>query len=156
MVLVNERVNFEDENKLLTWGLIAPKRILASYRGMKIAELVQEFNGPTLCDCWYAGNRDEYLCAWDKERTPKIEGLIGKEARKRILEQIPKDLDSVIRDIEKNNILFDVSELLAEARRGNIKGYAARAYADIYEAYETLRNESLFESVKRHLTGRKE
>jgi len=151
-------LNFKNEDKSYKslWGLIAPVGILASYRGMKIAELVPEFKDWTLCDCWYAGNRDEYLGIGDKEKVLRIEELIGKEARKRILEQIPEDLDAVIRDMERNNMPFDVSELLAEAIRGTIQNYAAKAYADAYKAYETLRNESLFESVKRHLTGRKE
>jgi len=63
-----------DNGQAVFWGLAQPKKVIASYRGMKIAELVEEFGHGTLAACWYTGNRDMLM-----KLKLKLENLQEKE-----------------------------------------------------------------------------
>jgi hypothetical protein len=116
------------------WGLIGPKRVIASYRGMKIAELVKEFGHGTLAACWYAGNR--YFHPSDSERkyVIEIEAKIGKRVRERILEMVPENFDEIITMLQEKGLYdIDCFEIEQEIKEGRLKPTPKiQAYLDDY------------------------
>ncbi|MBU4086455.1 MAG: hypothetical protein KKB21_02650, partial [Nanoarchaeota archaeon] len=98
------------------WGLASPKKIITSYRGMKIAEQVREFGHGTLAACWYAGSRDVHDS--DKRYVEEIEAKIGRPTRERILEMVPEDFDGMLDLLQKKDIHFAGWEIDEEVKNG--------------------------------------
>lgn len=103
------------------FGPVSPRLVIASYRGMKIAELVREFGKGTLMACYFAGNRDEQIPSFFRDIAKTAENIIGKPARERILETVPEDVGSILENLNSHNILFDDSEIEDEIKRGTLK-----------------------------------
>jgi hypothetical protein len=100
------------------WGLVAPHDIVASYRGMKIAEEVPTFGHGTLAACWYASHRDVHPS--DKRYIDDIEGMIGADTRQRILNTPLPSFDEAIQVMMEKGIDFDVYPFLAELDQDNL------------------------------------
>lgn len=98
------------------------RNLAASYRGMKIAELVPEFGRDTLTACWYAGQRDIHLFEDERERyISKVEKIIGAEKRKQILEAPLPSFDKTIQTLQERGIDIDVDSLLEEIEYGTLE-----------------------------------
>lgn len=107
------------EGKGMFWGLMAPRKVINSYRGMKIAELVEVFDNGTLAACWYAG--DKNIHESDKGYVDEIEAKIGKQERQEILEMIPKDFDNILNKLKENDIEIAGWEIEKEVEEGRLE-----------------------------------
>jgi hypothetical protein len=101
------------------WGLLGPHNLIASYRGMKIAQEMPDIGYGTLCACWYAGR--ENPSPFDDKYVKEVESAIGAEKRKAILNEPLPDLDPVIKLMEEKGIDFDAGDLQAEIENGRLQ-----------------------------------
>lgn len=108
-----------EDGKATFWGLGLPKKVIASYRGMKIAELVEEFGHSTLAACWYSGNRNVH--ASEQRYVDEIVAKIGKPARERILEMVPENFDDVITMLQEKGVHFAGWEIEEEVENGVLR-----------------------------------
>lgn len=109
---------YPEEQSSSIWGLFMPRDIVASYRGMKIAEEVPQFGHGTLAACWYAGNRSVSFS--DKKYIDDIEGMIGAENRQRIIQAPLPSFDDAVRLMQEKGIDFDAYPFLTEIEQGNL------------------------------------
>lgn len=108
-----------EDGRATFWGLASPKKVISSYRGMKIAELVEEFWHGTLAACWYSGNRDVHPS--DQKYVDEIEAKIGKPARERILGMVPENFDDVLTMLQEKDIHFAGWEIEQEVKDGVLR-----------------------------------
>jgi hypothetical protein len=125
---------YPDEKMSSFWGLLMPHNIVASYRGMKLAEEVPQFNRGTLAACWYAG---QVYSGQEGRYISEIERLIGTGKRQRILQapfkriigaykrqrilQAPlPSFDDAIKLMQEKGIEFDVLPFVPEIQKGNL------------------------------------
>ncbi len=100
------------------WGLVTPHDVVASYRGMKIAEAVPKFSLGTLAACWYAGQNRVHSS--DERYVTEIETMIGADRRAAILNAPLPNFDDAIALMRERGINFDVDPFLEEAEKGNL------------------------------------
>lgn len=134
------------------WALAAPKLLITSFRGMKIAQELKEFQNNILCYCWYGGNRKVHPA--DQHYVDSIEAKIGRKKREEILEMVPENLDQVLSLIKEKNIDFDTSELEEEIKEDRIKPTSLinRAIEDYNKSLEEYRKkEHKKSSLLKHL-----
>jgi len=122
-------------------ALATPKMVIASWRGMKTAELVKEFGDNTLIACWHAGNR--HVSPEHQKYIDEIEAKIGKYARERILETVPEDLEDILAMLQERGIYSDGWEIEEEIRNGTLKATPKiQSYLDdFYREQELLKQE---------------
>ncbi len=101
------------------WGLAAPKKVITSYRGMKIAEQVREFGPGTLAACWCAGSRNVHES--DKRYVDEIEAKIGRPARERILGMVPENFEDILGLLQEKDIHFAGWEIDEEVKNGVLR-----------------------------------
>jgi len=117
-----------------------PIKVIATYRGMKIAEMIKLFDDETLLDSWYAGNRN--LCFAGVGPSPrypqsveKIEELTGKNARESILTVVPDNIDEILK--KSDTYWFDGAEIAEEVELGTLKEtQAVRSFLDDYYNFQ--------------------
>jgi len=131
------------------WGLVAPKYVIASYRGMKIAELVEKFESGTLAACWYAGNKEVHTS--NKHYVDEIVAKIGKSARKKILETVPEKFDDMLTSLQKRKISFDGCEIEEEVKAGTLEATPkVRAYLDGLNKERETNGQNIRQSNKKN------
>ncbi len=106
------------EQSASIWGLVMPHDIVASYRGMKIAEEVPTFGHGTLAACWYAGHRDVHSS--EQRYIDDIVGMIGADKRQQIISAPLPSFDEAIQVMMEKGIDFDVYPFLTELDQGNL------------------------------------
>lgn len=147
---------YPEKQSYSLWGLTMPHDIVASYRGMMIAQEVPQFGFRTLCSCWYAGEKDRGPS--DKQYIDEIKGMIGRYKLQQILAAPLPSFDKAIRTMQEHNINFDVPPFLLEIKQGSltmtptlekvINDYSDKNLlfsglaGDFEEAYETLAKET--------------
>lgn len=109
---------YSDSGKGQIWGLAMPHDIIASYRGMRIAEEVPTFGHGTLAACWYAGKNN--VDSSDRGYINYIKGMIGADKRREILRAPLPSFDDAIKSMQKRNIDFDVYPFLTEIKKGSL------------------------------------
>jgi hypothetical protein len=129
------------------WGLVIPKSLMTSYRGMKVAEELKEFSNGALCECWYAGSRS--VSESGKYYVDSIEAKIGRKKREEILKMVPPNLDQILISMKEKNIDFDVPELKYEMRKGRIRSTPViKGVIDDYNrSLEKYRNEAWYKKI---------
>jgi len=98
------------------WGLFAPRAVLATYRGMKIAEQVEKFEDGTLCACWYSGKRK--INPGEEHYINEIEAKIGKAEREKILYTIPTNFEEMLTKLSRKVIDIAGWEIEDEIKDG--------------------------------------
>ena len=101
------------------WGLVMPHRVLTSYRGMRLAELVKEFEHGTLAACWHSGNRKVHPS--EKRYVDEIEAKVGRAAREQILSTLPEDFEGFVERLGEKDVYVPGLELEEEVKAGVLK-----------------------------------
>ncbi len=109
---------YPNEKSGSVWGLVCPRDIVASYRGMKIAEEVPQFGHGTLAACWYAGKRDVHNS--DQKYIDDINEMIGADKRQEIIRAPLPSFDDAIRLMQEKDIDFDAGYFLKEIEQGSL------------------------------------
>ncbi len=117
VVVLNPKTNQASRGWI--WGLLGPKNLIASYRGMKILELISRIEHGTLADCWYAGLRKPHSS--DQERVDRIVSLIGRQEHARIMEIIPPDLEDAVRLLREKEIHLPNFQFTQEIEAGTLQ-----------------------------------
>ena len=113
------------------WGVFIPRLVLATYRGMKIAEKVEKFEDGTLCACWYAGKRKSN--SGEQDYVDEIEAKIGKEGRERILYTIPPNFEDMLTKLSDNRVDIAGWEIEDEVKEGVLAATPrVQAFLDAY------------------------
>ncbi|MBR9705266.1 hypothetical protein GOV12_07675 [Candidatus Pacearchaeota archaeon] len=144
---------YPEEKNGFIWGLAIPHDIVASYRGMKIAEEVLEFGLGTLCACWYAGERSVHSS--QEKYIHDIEGMIGADKRQKIIQAPLPCFDDAIKLMQENHIDFDINPFLIEAKHHGfnmtpILEQAVNDYSDRYLLFRGLTGD--FEKAYQSMT----
>jgi len=108
-----------EDGRAIFWGLASPKKVISSFRGMKVAELVEEFGHGTLAACWYSGNRNVHPN--EQKYIDEIEAKIGRPARENILGMVPENFDEVLSVLQEKGADFAGWEIEEEVKSGVLK-----------------------------------
>jgi len=110
-----------------TWGLSSPKEAITSWRAMKIAEAVTQFQDyylgqyPNLSACYYAARSDEHLPDDEKRRVKIVVNQIGSETRYEVLNSVPENVEAMLGLLVEKGVVFSREEILDEVEQGRIE-----------------------------------
>ncbi len=93
-------VEKNDNKEVIGWGLHAPQMVLPCYRGMKMIELIDEFEPNTFAGCWYAANTEIRDC--DEKTAYRAIEKLGKA----YIDLLPKKMIEAIKTKDLNTILL--------------------------------------------------
>ncbi|MBI5228035.1 hypothetical protein HY988_05590 [Candidatus Micrarchaeota archaeon] len=107
----------QKEGKDQFFGFLSPRLVLTSWRGMRIAQLVGEFQDSTLSACYNAAKKEAQP---SDPSVQTIEALIGRRARNNVLTMpVPADeIDNMLRLLMENDHISGGHELESELQRG--------------------------------------
>lgn len=103
---------------------VRENRIISAYRGMKIAERIEDFYNNTqsiLGGCYFAGHKEGRIHPLWIEPANKVRERIEQTELDKILRSIPEDLDETIMKLQEEQIPFCEDEIVEAFQQGLIK-----------------------------------
>lgn len=109
----------EEGESACFWGMFHPRDLVASYRGMKILELLPEIRFGTLCAAWYAGARKVHSS--DQNKVDQIIDQIGKDAHAALLLEPLPTFQQALMVLTNHGIKLATHAFVDEIRAGTMK-----------------------------------
>lgn len=101
------------------WGMLKPRDLVASYRGMKILELLTEIRFDTLCEAWHTGART--VRSIDQEMVNKITAQIGQDTHTALLREPLPNFQEALMVLTNHGIKVATYAFEDEIRAGTME-----------------------------------